>query len=458
MHTFALALFNIWLHITAKQAAALSTKPFIPSYLFMTKIFTLTSLGLLLGSQVFAGGYQVSIQGQKQIGMGHTGTAIAWDASSIFFNPGSLGFLKKSSVVAGASFIRASTAYVGNDGQSYKAETDNPLGTPFAAYGAFFVDKNKKIVVGLGANTPFGSTTKWDDNWKGADQLRSLKLQTIVTYATVAYRVHEKVSVGAGFNYAFGSVDLKRRASSLYNGTTYADVQLKGPASGMGFNVGLHLAPTQKLSVGITYRSQIDMKVENGDATLNNAPKIVLDGNTFPISGATKFNATLPLPAVTAVGIAYKATEALTVAIDVNFVQWSAYKELKFDFVDNFNASKSTASPRKYKDSFIYRVGTNYAVNNMIDVRAGGYFDQTPVQNGYMTPETPDANRVGLTLGAGIKPIENLSIDASLLFIMGQKRTQSAADAQSAGTQDAVQPGTYQQRAFAPGIQVSYQF
>jgi long-chain fatty acid transport protein len=94
----------------------------------------------------------------------------------------------------------------------------------------------------------------------------------------------------------------------------------------------------------------------------------------------------------------------------------------------------------------------------MLNVRGGAYYDQTPVQAGYMTPETPDADRIGLTLGLGIKPTENLFIDASVLFIMGMKRTQSDADINSAGTIDAVQAGTYQQRAFVPGIQVGYQF
>jgi len=406
--------------------------------------------------QAMAGGYQVSIQGQKQLGMGHTGTALAWDASSIFFNPGSLGFLKKSSVIAGASFITSKTAFVG-EGQSYKTATENPTSTPFAAYAAFFLDKDKKFVVGVGANTPFGSTVKWNDDWKGADQLRSLSLRAIVTYATLGYRINDMISVGAGFNYAFGSVDLKRQASSISNSAGYGDVRLKGNASGIGFNAGVHIKPTEKLSIGLSYRSQIDMKVEDGDATAN-VSNAALNGTTFPKTGKTKFAGTLPLPAVLSAGVAYKASEDLTLAVDVNFVQWSAYKELKFDFDSAFGGSKTSASPRKYKDAFIYRVGADYAVSKMLNVRAGGYFDQTPVQAGYMTPETPDANRIGLTFGLGVRPIENLSIDASLLFIFGEERTQSTADINSAGTQSAVQAGTYLQRAFAPGISIGYDF
>lgn len=430
----------------------------------MDKRLSLSALALLAAGQVFAGGYQVALQGQKQIGMGHTGTALAWDASSIFFNPGSLGFLKKSSIVAGASFISSTVRYIGPDGQSYQTETKNPVSTPFAAYGAFFLDKDKKFIVGLGINTPFGSTVKWDDHWKGADQLRSLNLTAITTYATVGYRINDIISVGAGFNYAFGSVDLKRQASSINTADGYGDIQLKGNAYGMGYNVGIHVQPTKALSIGLAYRSKIDMEVEKGDATAN-VSSIVKNGSTFPTTGKTKFDATLPLPGSINFGLGYKVNDDLTLAADVNYVMWSAYKELKFDFEDNFGPTgKTSASPRNYKDVLIYRVGLDYAVTKMLNVRGGAYLDNTPVKDGYMTAETPDANRTGLSLGLGVKPIENLSIDASVLFILGAKRTQTAADMASAGTgpsatsSGATQPGTYQQRAFIPGIQIGYQF
>ena len=425
----------------------------------MKRRLTLSLLALGAAGQAFAGGYQVSVQGQKQIGMGHTGTALAWDASSLFFNPGSLGFLKKNSIVAGASFINSTVAYVGPNNSAYRAETQNPISTPFAAYGAFFLDKNKKLVLAAGAYTPFGSTVKWGEGWRGQFLLNELSLRAIYTNATVAYRINDMFSVGAGFNYAFGSVDL-RRSADVNTGTAtapqYGQAQLKGDASGIGFNAGIHAQLTEELSIGVSYRSKVDMKVSGGDATIRTSSALL--GSTFPASGATKFDATLPLPANTNLGIGYKVNKDLTLAADITLAHWSAYKELRFDFAENFGTGLSSASPRNYKDAFIYRVGANYQASKLIALRGGAYLDQTPVEAGYMTPETPDANRLGLTLGIGITPIENLSIDASLLFINGAKREQTQADINAAGTQTAALPGTYQQRAFAPGIQVSYAF
>ena len=60
----------------------------------MRKLLSLTLLALA-GSAAFAGGYRVSIQGQKQLAMGHTGVAIVNSAEVAFFNPAGMAFLDK---------------------------------------------------------------------------------------------------------------------------------------------------------------------------------------------------------------------------------------------------------------------------------------------------------------------------------------------------------------------------
>ena len=50
----------------------------------MRKLLSLTLLALA-GSTAFAGGYRVSIQGQKQLAMGHTGVAVVNSAEVAFF-------------------------------------------------------------------------------------------------------------------------------------------------------------------------------------------------------------------------------------------------------------------------------------------------------------------------------------------------------------------------------------
>ena len=97
---------------------------------------------------LFAEGYKVNLQGQKQTGMGHIGTSLNLDASSIFYNPGSLSMTdKKYSILFGGSATFSHNAFQYQEPSSYKAESENPMGTPFYFYASGKI--NDKISAGL---------------------------------------------------------------------------------------------------------------------------------------------------------------------------------------------------------------------------------------------------------------------------------------------------------------------
>ena len=65
-----------------------------------------------------------------------------------------------------------------------------------------------------------------------------------------------------------GSVDLTKELPTPVNG----QVNLNGNSTAMGFNIGVFAKPTEKLSIGVDYRSKVNMKVENGDTKFTNIP------------------------------------------------------------------------------------------------------------------------------------------------------------------------------------------
>ena len=113
--------------------------------------------GFTLSGSLLAGGYQLNLLGQRQIGMGHVGTALSPDASSIVFNRGALALMeKKFDINIGGSFINSSVYYKPDGNSDYRAKTNSPVGTPFSLYAAF--KATDKIVFGVGVYTPFGSS------------------------------------------------------------------------------------------------------------------------------------------------------------------------------------------------------------------------------------------------------------------------------------------------------------
>ncbi|QNF31737.1 outer membrane protein transport protein [Adhaeribacter swui] len=403
--------------------------------------------GTLLSGMTYAGGFQVNLQGQKQIGMGHAGVGLARDQASIFFNPGALARIRQNGVQVGVSPLIAKIAYQEPEPGNTTAKTDNPLGTPFQVYGSYGF-ANDKARVGIGVYTPYGSTVNWGDTWQGRYGLNELTLRAIFIQPTFSYALTDKLSVGAGPIIALGHVNLQRSIPLQAANGQEGHVELDGNAVSYGFNAGIYFQATENLSVGLNYRSKVKMEVKDGDATFR-VPSAAPIASRFP--AGTQFDATLPLPANITLGLGLRATDQLTLAADVQFVQWSAYKSLRFDYTQTVNGSNFSENARNYQDVFIYRLGGEYAVSDQFQVRAGAYLDQSPVKDGYLTPETPDANALGLSVGLSYQLTEKLGLDASFLYLNRKKRT-DAADL-SGGV-----PGTFKSVGYIPGIAINYNF
>jgi long-chain fatty acid transport protein len=408
----------------------------------MKKQFRALALLMSVGfpALVSAQGFQVNLQGQKQQGMGSAGTALPQDAAAVFFNPGSVSFLEKNSITAGANGTISNTIF--QDANTYaEYRTNSPVSTPFAAYAVYGMAESK-LKFGLGVYTPFGSTVKWEDNWTGRFAITQLQLQTIFIQPTVSYKITDKIGFGAGFIYAPGKVNLQRDLP-IFDGTNYAHAELDGKATGYGFNAGLYFAATEKLSFGLTYRSKVNMKVTDGTATFT--VPTALDPN-FPDGN---FTASLALPQIITLGIGFKASENLQFAFDFNFGDWSGYDTLAFDYETNTTSLEDTKSPRMYENSYAFRLGAQYQLMSALDVRAGVGYSMSPIQDGYVTPESPDANRLNLTAGLGYRIGEHFAVDASYTFAQ-LKRTDKNLETNL--------DGTFKTYVSIPGLSLSYHF
>ncbi len=404
----------------------------------MRKTILIALLFFMTSTALWAGGYQVSLHGQKQIGMGLIGTSLNLDASASFYNPGALALMPQTlSIQAGASGIFASTAFRMQDPSVYQAQTDNPIGTPFYFYAAGMI--TDRLAAGLAVNTPYGNSLKGEDGWAGRFLIEEISLTAITIQPTVSYKISDNLAVGAGLVYVLGSVDLKR-ALPVEGSDGEGSVNIEGSTGNFGFNAGLLYAGDNGLNAGLSYRSQIDMEVDDGDATFTVPASLA---GMFPDS---KVATMLPLPANLDFGLSYQVTRDLMIGMALNYVFWDAYEELAFAFEQNPDLNDS--SPRDYSNTLIFRVGGQYRVNEALYLRAGGYYDPSPVNEIYFSPETPSLDNLAFTGGLSFLPMQNLSIDLSLLFILGLEGEREFAPANFGGT--------YKSRVLIPGLGISY--
>lgn len=456
------------------------------------KKFLFSLLISIITVPVFAEGYQVNSQSAKQTGMGHVGVAMKLGAESMHFNPAGLVFLNSSvDLSVGVSAIKATAKYKSPDG-SYSAKTDNPFSTPVYAYAAFKIYDN--FAAGISLTTPYGSSLKWPKNWEGANLIQDISLKSYVLQPTFSYKITSRLSIGAGLMLAIGDMNLSRGLMSANEFQTIGNVvqasnipeeqknQLVGlirsnegivPVSArldgkanlrVGFNVGAMYDITDQVTIGLSYRSKIKMKVKEGDAELTyasgaieglfNALKPVV---SIPPLDQGTFRAELPLPSNTTLGVSYRPNDRWELGFDVQYVGWKAYDSLNIVFNEKVLEIEDIKAEKNYKNSMIYRVGAQYAATERLDVRAGVYFDQTPIRERLYNPETPGMNKLGFSAGLSFEPYKNLQIDFAFLYIQGLGADGEYPYKNVLG-QDQVFSGKYESTALSASLGLAYRF
>ncbi len=397
----------------------------------------------LMPGLLFAQGFQVNLQGQRQTAMAGAGVGTAMDEASVFFNPGAVTMLKQNGVMGGASVVLLKAAFQ-RSGSNTTENNLNEVPPPFAAY-AVWGPKSGKFKLGIGAYTPFGGTVNWGEEWTGKYALTSLNLRAIFIQPTLSIKLSEAVGIGAGFVYNRGSVNLQRLLPLANANGQVSRATLDGSGDGYGWNAGIYIKTKSNVTIGLTHRSKVVTKLENGDAKFE--VPAALSAN-FPQPNT--FSSELPLPATTSLGIGYSTSAKTTLALDVNWVQWSVYQELAFDYANNTPTLADTRSPRNYQDAAALRLGIQQQLTNKFQLRGGVGYTFTPVRDGFVTPESPDANRIILSTGFGYQVSKKFSFDTSFQFQSVEKRTQTNIETGLAGT--------FKSNIYIPGISVSYRW
>jgi len=410
---------------------------------------------LLSAATSFGAGYQINLQGLRQVAMGGTGTAWPWDASTIFYNPGGLARLKGIQAYASVLNIMPATAFgnqmnSGNTGTSVLSKERSF--TPFNVYIGGPIQQDSKFAIGLGVYSSAGLGLSWDENWIGKYIVQTIDLKSINFQPTLSYRISDFISVGAGFVYSVGTFDFRKALPvhgplDPFQGPTYdeGEAHLHGAANAVGFNAGIQMKVSDHFQVGLTYRSQLNMNVSSGTATFT-VPSTL--NSSFP---NTTFETALPVPQVASVGIGYRAGDYLTLQADVNYNGWNSFDTLRIDFAKTTNALHNVREPRKYKNTLTYRLGANYKVSKVVSLMAGGAYDPTPVVDGFVSPDLPDADHIVLSCGISIKPLRGFTILAAVEGMTTPKRNGVYLNETNFN-------GVYKTEAITPGIAVYYNF
>jgi long-chain fatty acid transport protein len=380
-------------------------------------------LALALCDQARAGGFALNEMSAASVGNAHAGAAAAEDLSVIFFNPAGLTRLPGRQFMAAGSAIRFSANF---ENRGSFTATGAPLSGgnggdagnwQFVPALYYAMDLTPAVRFGIGVQSPFGLVTEYDEGWAGRYQALKSDLKSVNINPTLAWRVNDFVSLGAGVSAQYLDVELSRAIDfgSVCVGSLGVaacaplgflpqardgKVTVKGNDWAYGFNLGALFSPAANVRFGVAYRSKISHDL-SGDASFAKPaglPAPLAAAPTFSDGGAS---ASVTLPESLSVNGYAELDSRWSVMADLTWMRWNRFKELRIRFD---NGAPDSVTPQEWRNTVRVSAAVNYRYNDMWKLRGGLAWDQSPVRDEFRTPRIPDANRTWLAFGAQYKP------------------------------------------------------
>jgi len=412
---------------------------------------------LAIPASLHASSFALESQGARAMGFSGAYVAQAADPSAIYYNAAGIAFLKGRHLYVGGMLGSIKTDFTGS-GPSPAAGTAETSNNGLDVLPTIYYSQpvGERTAIGIGVFKPFGFHSQWTspDSYSGRFICMDCRIGTWSINPTIAYKVEDRLAVGAGVDVRLSSFDLQRRLeanpSPFPVPTEVAQLTYTGGTkAAVGFNVGLLASPSEDFSIGVAYRHRVTID-HGGQASFAQ----ILTGNTkvdeavrsgLPPSQIA--NAQFTYPANLAVGAALRR-RYWTVEADFAWTFWSKFDAVTLTFPDN--PTLSTSLPQEYVNTWRGAIGLEYLVGDDWEVRGGFGYDHSPAPTPTISPFLHDADRYTFSAGGSWK-YENVRLDFDVRYL-------AFRDSSTLGLSRYDYDGLYHTNGFQVGLSLGYKF
>ena len=391
-------------------------------------------VGILAGvmpvGQAHAGGFMLQEQSPLEIGRAFSGAAAGADTpSTIWYNPAGMTELPGLQLSAGAIALVVSshqentgTTRTAPGGSAATAVGGNSGGNPFApvvpvptSYASWQAG-DSGLWFGLGISSPFGLKLRYNAGFFGRYDSIYSKLLTVNVQPSVAWRVSDALSVGAGIDVQYADATL---TSALPQADPTADgkVKLAGDDVALGWNAGVLVKLKGGTRIGVHYRSDVKHELKGTNEISG------LSGSLSTLNGSTPIRSPMTLPGAVTGSVSVPIDPATRFMLTARFYNWSVFDAI----VVVLPNGSSIAKRYGYRDSWSLSAGVERRMSDRLTLRAGSMFDRTPTNPAFLSTRVPDGDRTWLSSGMSFKVTDQLTLNASYahVFIAGQIMTRT---------------------------------
>jgi long-chain fatty acid transport protein len=343
--------------------------------------------------------YEIGTEDTALAGAGQA--ARAQDASTIVTNPAGMTRLPDHMFTGGLQALGGDIDYqLDNSAQRSPGNVMNVM--PNAS--SFYSQKiNDDLYAGIGLYGNYGLGIDFG-NWAGERLIKKSTLMAMTLSPSLAYKLSDRVSVGASANINYGFLSLTRDVDGV-------DDKQKDHDWAMSYRLGLLMQLTDQTRAGITWNSKTEYDFNiDGKARLPNLPNLQYD---LPIT------AQVNAPQQIMLSLVHDINKQWSVMGDLGWQDWSEFGAPQITVVGQ-QVDKSS----RMKDTWHTALGVQYRPTEQWRLNAGVAFDSTPYNDQSdvaMTIPTGDEWRFGTGAQYQITPASNIGFAVEYLHMQSSK-------------------------------------
>lgn len=449
---------------------------------------------ILLLSTAFGGGFFYSDSGIVATGRGGAWIAGADTQFAQYYNPAGLIRVERPTFNIGLSGVQQNTEFdrVNADGATLPTAKNNasPFLVPQLGFASPIIPG--KLHFAFGMTSPYAPSADYDPIGEQRYSVIDTEIYQFTWGPSFAYQPHPMITFGLGLQAKVLILEQSLNVTANGNDDIRFDINTRARAVDTftpNVNFGLLFEPHEALSIGLAAQPPTSFSAK-GAATLDFTPgtlggqlegdvDVFKDGDCAasdldPICGNEDgIGLAIKLPWVLRGGIAVRPVPELEIELAVVWQNWGTLDTILLTDVDpvlpdtvvgSTEFDPDFALPAGLRNTTSIRLGGEYRVSDLLEVRTGGFYETGGVSDENLNVSLVDPAKTQWGAGVSLYPLDGrLRFDASVAALFFPTKTvttsqvrQVYADALGIGGESAVVGnGTYRSNGWIAALQAN---
>jgi long-chain fatty acid transport protein len=361
---------------------------------------------------------------------GYAGAGLAGrasDAGTVFTNPAGMTRFEESTFLAGLTPLYVYAPFDPDENTTVDGRDGNTNEIFAGASFAYIHPVSDDLKLGISMQNFFGLSLDWGKKWVGRYQSTEATLIAPQLQPTVAYRVTNWLSFGAGAGLTLGYLKDKARVFTPNPNTPDGQLEYSDTDFAVQGNFGIMIEPSENTRFGVRYLTETELDFKDRVKFSGVGSGFDLDPNVELATPARGLDLGMKMPQSVMAGIYHRFNDQWAVLGSVGWDDWSRFGRVR---VEVQGTEIRRVVDAGFKDTYHFGIGAEYQYNPMLMMTAGFSYDSSMMDSETRPINLPLGDMWRYGLGFKYQKSDDVTMGGGLSYMWeGDLKTKPAGNA-----------------------------